>query len=80
MKTCFVCTVSKDDFEPFKSIEVSPLLTQLARVLCHVCVDDIVCVLPNYWFTPSSFFVRILHTAPSGANIGVSAVRNAKGA
>jgi len=25
-------------------------------------------------------FVRILHTAPSGANIGVCAVRNAKGA
>ena len=25
------------------------------------------------------FFVCILHTAPSGANIGVCAVRNAKG-
>ena len=28
----------------------------------------------------SLFFVHVLHTAPSGANIGVCAVRNAKGA
>ena len=28
----------------------------------------------------SPFFVRILHTAPSGSNIGVCAVRNGKGA
>ena len=45
-------------------------------------LDGVVCVADDtvVFGGDSLFFVHILHTAPSGANIGVCAVRNAKGA